>query len=394
MSNVPTLFKGKQAPAIPSALWNKFNEEMRNIADRQTVPSLSPGGKKWTVSLNGEKTVLRKKDSDGDLVEMTTLKVIVVGVNPNRSRSMYEGPYVEDDPKPPVCWSNDGIKPDASIESPKCSTCKVCPMTVKGSKTDERGMAVAACQQMKFLAVLPYAGKIWEQPLRLKLSITSVYDGKSPDLQKEGWYAWDQYVEMLRSNGIHNTALVVTKMKFDPSPGINYPKIIFSADDYCSTEQLEFLAKLIEERKEDIDGLTSRIWTPAGVDGVKADEPAAIAAPAEEEEASAPDPEAAAKAEKAATKARKAAEKKAAAEAAAKAAEAAAAAAKAAAEDDDDDDDGEDGEIIMPGEIINAKPITIEQKKPAAEKKKTTPPAASADVPDALKALVGEWANT
>jgi hypothetical protein len=395
--SLPTLFKNKQPPAINSALWQKFNEELRNIPEKMTVPSLTPGGKMWTVSMNGAQTVLQKRDDDGDMVNLTTIRTVVIGANPNRSRAMYLKTYDKDNPAPPDCWSNDGNKPDPSIEKPPCATCKSCPMTVKGSKIDDRGKATTACQQQKFLAVLPVSTQIWEQPLRLKLSITSIYDGQSPDLQKEGWYAWDQYVDMLRANGVHSTALVITKMKFDQT---EYPKIIFAADDYCTNEQLEFLLKLQQEKKEEIENLTSRTWTPAGVDGVRTDDALpAPAAPTEDEvaeDAIADDTAriaAEAEAKKAEAKKAKAAAKKAAAEAAAKAAAEAAAAAARAAEEEDDDEDEDDAPapFEMPG-VINGKVVAKEDKPAPA--KKTTPPAASAAVPDDLAKLVGDWAKT
>lgn len=396
MANELTLFQKKQAPKVPDDLWRQLNEENRNIPERMTVPSLLPGGRKWTVSVDGKQQVIQTKTSDGDLMDATTIKAIIIAFNPKRSRAYYPENYNPENPTPPLCWSNDGEKPDKSIEKPQCGTCKECPMTVKGSKIDTRGQAVVACQSQKFLAVLPYVGKIWKQPLRLKLAITSLYDGKSPDLAKAGWFAFDQYVEFLRSNQVFNTAAVITKLKFDPN--VDYPKIIFSADDYLTTEQVKEVLAIKAELKDEIESLISREWTPAGGDGVKTDE----AAPAEEVEEEtvaeiiAPRVETTAPAadEKAEAKKQKSAAKKAAAEAAAKAAaEAAAAAAKAAEEEDEEEDDsgtmiiGEDDEGNT---VIDAKPITKEEKPATKSAKKAN---VSNDVPKDVADILGAWAD-
>ena len=79
-------------PAL-SPKHSKFFEENKNIQDRQTVPSISYEGKKWTIVLNGEKRIVQKKDADGDLVPVTTLKVVVLDQNPVRGRAYYEGAY-------------------------------------------------------------------------------------------------------------------------------------------------------------------------------------------------------------------------------------------------------------------------------------------------------------
>jgi hypothetical protein len=399
MSNL-TLFKNNALAKLDPALLKKFNEDQRNINERVSVPSLVPNGKSWLVKFNGkEETLCRIIDGEKEPIQV--LKAIVVGVNPNRSRSYYKGKYDPNNPAQPDCWSNDGRTPDKSIQSPCASKCEGCPMSVKGSAVDERnGNPTVACSQQKFIAVLPVTGdgQIWDQPLRLKLSITSLYDGQSPDMNKEGWFAFDQYLDMLRQGGIFNTALVVTKMKFHPKE--SYPKIIFSADEL--NENIAYVDKILTEKKAEIDDLTTRAFTPNGRDGVATDAPAPAANAPISTKAEEPEEEednAAAEAErKAAEKAaKKAARLKAAEDAAAAAAEAARRAALAA--DDEDEDEEEEEETPAPAPEPE-KPRRTRKAKEAeviegkAENKQDTPAAANGALPNGLAALVGAWANT
>ena len=41
-----------------------------------------------------------------------------------------------------------------------------------------------------------------------------------PDQAQQGWYAFQNYVEWLKSRGVTHTCAVVTKMKFDPAANV------------------------------------------------------------------------------------------------------------------------------------------------------------------------------
>ena len=115
MAQELTMFADR--PAL-SPKHSKFFEENKNIPDRQTVPSISYEGKKWTIVLNGEKHVVQKQDADGDLVPVTTLKVVVLDQNPVRGRAYYEGAYNPETVTMPRCWSDDSVTPSKFVPSP------------------------------------------------------------------------------------------------------------------------------------------------------------------------------------------------------------------------------------------------------------------------------------
>lgn len=274
MSNALVAFKGTIA-ALPAELQNEF-DALKNIQDAVSVPSLSPRGRKWTTSFGGKKTVL-EREVDGEAVPLGTLYAVVLDYNPNRSRAYYAGEFDPESPTKPDCWSNDGVKPDDSVEIPQAGNCANCPMSAKNSRV-RGGKGTVACGIQKFLAVQLLHGSvkngfhIAEQVpvLRLKLAITSIYDGQSPDLEKEGWFAWDNLVKFLRENSINSTAQIVVKMRMDPN--VDYPKIIFSpvtqiTDPVFAREILTYK----KENEDAIKALLSREFTPNDVDGKPTD---------------------------------------------------------------------------------------------------------------------------
>jgi hypothetical protein len=266
MANDLTMFDPKAG--VPAHVANFFDAEGTNILDRSTVPSLSPQGKTWTISLDGNKTKLEKRDGDGEVVPINVMKVVVLDFAKRRGRAYYESGYDPDKEAAPICWSDDGYKPDASVpeetKSAKTShDCSTCKFAAKGSKITEQGKSVAACGQHRMLAVVP-ANKLDFTPLRLKIAITSDFDKQSPDAEAQGWYAFSNYMDYLKSRGVQHSAAVVTKMKFDANA--TYPKIFFAAERWLQPDELATVAPL--SKSDDVQKLLAGTFTPAGVDGV------------------------------------------------------------------------------------------------------------------------------
>ena len=393
MANEMMAFVPGQIPAHIQALNDK---EVGNIQDRVSTPTLGYGGKQWSITLNGETTVMTKKDDDGERVPLQVMKVIILNFAPHRGRAYYAAAYDSKNPLPPDCWSDDSKTPDKSIDEPQASKCDGCPMSAKGSKVNDKGVATTACQQHLMLAVVPAANPKFT-PLRMKLAITSIYDDRSPQLEAQNWFSFDKYKAFLRANNCKHSASVVTKLKFDPNEV--YPKVIFQAASWLEAGLAEECVAI--GKTDEVLALLGRAWTPAGSDGKRVegpkDEPevaAAAAAKAAEKKAAEVEAarlakiEADAAAAKAAAKAAKAAAKAA---ADAKAAEEAAAAAAAGKEKfitpamdglggDDDDDDGD---VVLPGAA--APTIAAKAEKPKAEKPK------AAAAPAAVAALLDDW---
>lgn len=271
MSNALTLFNN---PPPPSTDVDEYFGTS-NIKERQTVPSVTYGGKRWTLNVNGEKHQLTKRDDDGEEVNVPILRVVVLDYAERMGRTYYPGEYDPDKPGQPECWSDDGRKPHPSVPEPKCGTCEACPMSAKGSKISAQGKAVTACGQHRMVVVVPANGLGDFPPLRLKLAVTSNYDKKSPELEAAGWFAFQQYTDLLRARGVKHSGQLVTKMKFDPN--VDYPKVIFSPDRWLNDSEKAVVGPMT--RLPEVKQLLSGTWTPNGADGTRIDEPAAIAAP-------------------------------------------------------------------------------------------------------------------
>jgi hypothetical protein len=292
---------------IPAHLQQFFSTEGANIVPRQTVNSLMITGKVWTLSVDGAKTPLQRRNQDGDLEPLATMKGIVLDYAKERGRAYYAGAYDPNNTSQPTCWSADGVVPDASLPGPFApgtvieagksykvhSTCANCPMSVKGSRTTPDGKATVACSEHRMVAFLPDPAMGLPanlmKPLRLKLAMTSMWDAQSPEQEQQGWLSFDKYVDWLASRGCTNTAGVVTKMKFDTNAA--YPKIFFASERPVTAEELsDIVVPLIHD--DATKKLLGGTWTPAGADGVSPAEqdvaepqgavsvaPAAVAAP-------------------------------------------------------------------------------------------------------------------
>lgn len=272
--NAVTIFDGKQA-VIPDYLQNTLGNE-KNIVDRVSVPSLSYGGKVWTIHKDGEKTKIMKVNEEGDEVAVPLIRVVVLDYAKRRGRAYYEGAYDPDKQTAPLCWSEDGVKPHPSIAEPQHTSCEGCQWSVKGSKQTDNGRSVTACSQHRMIVVAPLA-KL-DMPLRMKIAITSDWDKQNEEAAKQNWFAFNNYTDAMRARNIQHTAMVVTKMKFDIN--VDYPKVLFGPDRYITEEEAEIVQPLI--KSDEVKNLLSNTWTPAGSDGVK------IAAPDDEEEAPKP----------------------------------------------------------------------------------------------------------
>lgn len=356
MATELTMFDPKSG--VPAHVAGFFDEEGSNILDRAMVPSLSPQGKVWTISLDGNKTKLEKLDNDGEKVPVNIMKVVVLDFAKRRGRAYYEGAYDPDKESAPLCWSDDGITPDDTVPEETKSTktshkCGDCPLAAKGSKITDNGKSVAACGQHRMLAVVP-ANKLDFQPLRLKIAMTSDFDKQSPDAEAQGWFAFSNYMDYLKSRGVQHSAAVVTKMKFDSNA--TYPKIFFAAERWLQPEELGTVAPLT--KSEEVQKLLGGTFTPAGPDGV--DKHATPATPATVETT--------------ATKV-----------------------------EDDDDDEGEIIGLDAPPADITQGAAQAEVAPPEAKKTRSSPkaavaatveqPAVTANADPEFNALLADWAG-
>lgn len=181
------------------------------------------------------------------------LDVVIVGANPRVSKIFYSKPYDGNaDGVRPDCFSNDSVKPDASVEHPVSNGCASCPNNVLGSKVTPSGAKSKLCGDQRHLAVVPAADP--SKVYGLTISVAAMKNLR-------------EYFKELQNYGTDVTE-VVTELGFDDT--VSFPKVTFSRKGYApeaAIAKLEAIANS-DEVKEIV-----RLLPPKG-------RPAALAAPA------------------------------------------------------------------------------------------------------------------
>jgi hypothetical protein len=130
-------------------------------------PVISIKGKQFAVVREGNRKVLTKT-VDGEDIPARSIDVVIVRANKAKSKVFYANGY---DPsaesKKPDCFSNDGVRPDASAENAQSKVCGTCPQNVWGAKGKGK-----ACQDSVRIAVAP-ASQI-NDPMLLRVPPASI----------------------------------------------------------------------------------------------------------------------------------------------------------------------------------------------------------------------------
>ena len=170
----------------------------------------------------------RLKEGKAETVVGTTLDTIIVGANPRISKVFYNKQYDQsDDTIRPECWSNDGLRPDPSVENPVNTSCADCSHNVLGSKILPSGAKSKMCADQRHLAVVPAADP------------TKVYSLTVP---VSGMKALREYFKELGTYGI-GPEEVITELGFDDSA--SYPKITFTQKGYVPERAIGNVDNLI-----------------------------------------------------------------------------------------------------------------------------------------------------
>ena len=206
MSNIIP-FDSDQLPAYATLAADKYNKDLVNHLGAG-FPVLSLKGKAWAVKRDGNRTYIKNpKDPESNA---TTLEVVVLRANSNRSKIFYAKGWKEGDDSRPDCYSADGIKPDASIEKPQAKSCATCPKNVWGSKTTESGTKIKACTDSVRLAVV--APDAVDDPMLLRVPAASIK-------------AWREFGSVCARRRLSYNSVVV-RLSFEADAST--PKLVFN----------------------------------------------------------------------------------------------------------------------------------------------------------------------
>lgn len=197
---------------LPAYLKNANLEDLNSdLASASTgFPVISIKGKVFTIVRGGERTtMMNPKDPDS---AANAIEVVLIKANKGLSKVFYAKGYDEKaENQKPDCFSNEGTKPDASVDKPQSKTCATCVHNQWGSKIGENGGKGKACQDSKRMAIA--APGLINDPYLIRVPPASIK-------------ALSEYGTGLAKRGVPYSA-VVTKVGFVVDEAT--PKLTFKA---------------------------------------------------------------------------------------------------------------------------------------------------------------------
>jgi hypothetical protein len=196
---LPAYLKGVEKTAI--------NDDL--VSSGAGFPVISIKGKTFAIVRAGEREILpNPKDPDSPA---TNIDVVLLKANKGLSKLYYAKKYEEGSDDKPLCYSSDGIKPNADaqeIQNPVCATCR---HNEWGSRITDAGKKGKACQDNKRLAMT--TPDQLNEPYLMRVPPASLGN-------------LTEYAQFLAKRGVKYN-MVVTKISFDPDAAT--PKLMFKA---------------------------------------------------------------------------------------------------------------------------------------------------------------------
>lgn len=225
----------KHNPQLPAAIAKLAGlmtaETMAELSGGVTsgFPILSYKGKVWRVRKGGEE--LMHTDENGDA--LPSIEVVLVQANPHPSKIYYATQYEEGSNEAPTCFSNDGLKPDASVQEPQNNVCATCPMNAWGSRITPQGKKARACSDARRMAVV-FAKDLYENGTECQKFLLRVPPASLNPLK-------DYAEKVLAPKGIPFFG-IVTRIGFDVNAA--HPQFVFRPARFLNDEEGEAIAQL------------------------------------------------------------------------------------------------------------------------------------------------------
>lgn len=206
-------------------------------------PVISIKGKVFHIQRGDERELVTKTGTDDE--PASALEVVILSVNPNKSKVFYNSGFVEGSVAKPTCYSNDGIAPASDVEEPQSKKCNVCPHNQWGSRITENGGKGKACGDSMRLCVAP-AGMI-NDPMLLRVPAAT--------LKTLG-----QYGSQLAKRGVE-PQYVVTRVGFDYN--VAHPALTFKAMRFVEEAELATVESTLTDEADIIDQITGVVDKPS-----------------------------------------------------------------------------------------------------------------------------------
>lgn len=213
------------------------------------------GGKRLSIRGGVFRLIINGKEVGK--IDDRHLDVVIVAAAPKVQRTYYEGAYDPESVTAPLCWSSDGVTPDAAVTEPKSKACATCPNNIKGSGKGES----KACRFSQRIAVV-LANDMEGDVLQLSVPATSVFGQDSDDKRPLQAYA--------RWLGAQNAGpeQLVTRLRFDTNAEM--PKLFFEPVRWLTAEEYD----ITQAQGKTPDAVMAITLTVSQTDGVKQHAPA------------------------------------------------------------------------------------------------------------------------
>lgn len=172
-----------ESAKLPAALASMFAVERLGSVPGSSFPTISIKGKVFHKVQGGERELITKPGEDGPA---SSIEVVIVNRNPNRSKVFYATGYTEGSDAKPTCYSNNGITPELDSEEPQAKKCATCAHNQWGSRISENGTKSTACASSQRLAVAPIGMVNDPMLIRVPAASLKALDKFGDDLVKRG----------------------------------------------------------------------------------------------------------------------------------------------------------------------------------------------------------------
>lgn len=225
----------KANPQLPAAI-----AKLVALATPETFDELSGGvtsgfpivsykGKVWRIRKSGEEEMYL--DAGGNA--MPTIEVVLIQANPTLSKIYYAKQYEEGVNDAPDCFSNDGVKPDSSVQEPVNNLCANCPNNAWGSRITPAGKKARACSDARRMAVV-FANDLYDNGVDCQKLLLRVPPASLNPLK-------DYAEKVLGAKGIPFFG-IVTRIGFDPQAA--HPQFTFKPARFVNDDEAEAIAAL------------------------------------------------------------------------------------------------------------------------------------------------------
>lgn len=202
------------ATSIPAHL-RKTSAKRQQVLDAMNKGVTSGGANYSRISIRAARFRL-VTDGEETVLDSGTLQAIIVGVNPQNSKSLFTEAWSPDaESNAPTCFSLDGTRPHPDAKEPQNDLCATCEKNVFGSATNAMGKPIKACGDRKRLAIVAADDPKGEVYL---LQVTPAALTPLKNYQKD-----------LKKLGL-TPADVITHISFDPKA--SFPKLVFRFGGY------------------------------------------------------------------------------------------------------------------------------------------------------------------